>query len=230
MADRKPNDVHLQWFAEDDNKKALEEAQASIEKLEAKNRELIGELRKAKGTTNEEAAKLAAELDQVKADNVKLSADLKKALDAKTTVENTLKEQLSAEQSAVARLVLDNGLTDALTKAGVKSELMSAARALLREKGVLSIESEGDARRAIAKLKKDGKDVSMTLDEYITKEFATTDEGKAFIAAQAAGGAGAQGGKGGQGQGATMKRAEFIKLSPTEQYTKTVKEGIKLVD
>jgi len=51
----------------------------------------------------------------------------------------------------VNRLLLDAGLTNELSKANIKPSMLAAAKALIREKGILSIEGEKDVRTAVAK-------------------------------------------------------------------------------
>ncbi len=216
-------------MAEDDKGKEIEALNASIEKLEAKNKELIAEVRKAKGSTNEETARLAADLDDARAENVKLKAVADKAVARAAQVEKDLTAALEGEKGAVSKLLIDNGLDAVLDKAGILPQYKSAAKALLREKGVLSIESEGDVRRAVAVLKKDGKDVKSSLEDFVTKDFAASDEGKAFFAAESQAGAGAQGGAGKGGAGKKMAAAAFNAL-PAMDRAKFMSEGGSLTE
>lgn len=216
-------------MAEDDKAKELEALQASVEKLEAKNRELVAEVRKAKGSTNEEAAKLAGELDDAKAEILKLAARAEKAEKKAAQVEADSAQAIASEKSAVTKLLIDNGLDAALDKANVKPEHKAAVKALLREKGVLQIETEGDVRRAVAILKKDGKETKSSLEDFVVKDFAASDEGKAFVAAAASSGTGAQGGGKAGGAGPkTMTEAEFKALDQAGRMAAS-KDHVKIV-
>jgi hypothetical protein len=104
--------------------------------------------------------------------------------------ETILTKSLSEEKAAVARLLLDAGLTSELSKANVKPTLISAVKALIREKGILSVEGEGEIRNAVAKATKDGVEKKLSLSDWV-KEFIASDEGKEFIAAKENAGSGA---------------------------------------
>ena len=81
--------------------------------------------------------------------------------------------------------MIDNGLNDAMIKAGIKPEFMSAAKAMLRSETQIKAE--------------DGKYSALMgekpLFEAIT-EWAASDEGKHFVSAPANSGGGATGGNG----------------------------------
>jgi Skp family chaperone for outer membrane proteins len=104
--------------------------------------------------------------------------------------EAALAQSLASEKAAVARLLLDSGLTAELSKAHVKPSLLAAAKALIREKGILSVEGEGDVRTAVARVVRDGTEQKLPLAEWV-KEFVASDEGKEFIAARENAGSGA---------------------------------------
>ena len=106
----------------------LEELRAEIDKLSAKNKELITELRKAKGTTNEEAARLAAELDDVKAEKVKLEVALKKANDGFTATNKELSDKLQAKSQAMQRLIRDEGLVKSLASVNIRKSFLGPWR------------------------------------------------------------------------------------------------------
>lgn len=65
--------------------------------------------------------------------------------------ETALAQILANEKAAVARLLLDAGLTAELSKANIKPSLLPAAKALIREKGILSVEGEGEVRTAVGR-------------------------------------------------------------------------------
>ena len=108
-------------------------------------------------------------------------------------------KSLESESGFTSKLLLDNGLTDALVKAGVKKELLPAVKALLS--GQAKVVADGEGRKAVI------GDKAMT--DYIT-EWSSSDEGKHFIQAPANGGGGADGSKGSSNQ-------DLMKLSPVER-------------
>jgi hypothetical protein len=189
----------------------------------------------------EEVAKLFSDFEELKLS----SEELRSASEAKdrklesfakerASSEKALSEALSGERSAVARLVLDTGLTSELMKANVKPSLIPAAKALIREKGILSIESEGDVRRAVATLKADGKESRMDLGAYVA-QFAASDEGKEFVQAAANSGSGSGGASdareargAGEPSGKTMREGAFAALAPKEKARFIAEKGTVL--
>lgn len=229
MAVRDPKTIDIQWFGEEKDPKdqELEALKESIRKLEDKNKELLEEKRATKTGAERRVMELEQELADTKNTLAKVNAEKEQAIKKAAKIEEESAAAVNAEKAAVSKLLIDNGLTEGLTKIGVKPGLMSAARALLREKGIISIESEGDVRRAVAILKKDGKDTKFGLEDYLTKEFATSEEAKEFIEADAAAGAGAQGGAR-KAAGKTMASDAFNRLPPKEQAA-FIKDGGTLV-
>ncbi|HWP69010.1 MAG TPA: hypothetical protein VN437_06860 [Rectinemataceae bacterium] len=164
---------------------------SQIEKLTANNSKLVGELRVAKGGISaEEAARLGAELDTAKAENIKLTASLKKATDDMATATTTHKTELEKKSATIQRLIRDEGLVKSLTALKTLPELLNGAIALHRGK----IEVDEEKGEAFATV--DG--VRKTLDEYLSG-WAGSDEGKHYIAAggNSGGGAAGSGGSGG---------------------------------
>jgi len=162
----------------------LEELKGEIEALKSKNKELITELRKAKGSTNEEAAKLAADLDDVKVEKVKLEAALKKANDTLAATQKDTESKLAAKSLALQKLIREEGLVKALTSEKVKPEFLPAVAALLREK------VEVDEEKFEAFVTENG--TRKTLTEFV-KNWSASDEGKNFIGAPLSVGGGALG-------------------------------------
>ena len=122
-----------------------------------------------------------------------------KALKDTTKQLEQVSKTLESESGFTSKLLLDNGLTDALVNAGVKKELLPAVKALLS--GQAKVVIDGDARKAVIGDK--------GLSEFIT-EWSASDEGKHFIQAPANGGGGADGSKGTSNQ-------DLMKMSPTER-------------
>ncbi|MDD5724456.1 MAG: hypothetical protein PHY29_12090 [Syntrophales bacterium] len=195
-------------------KAAIDEAVAG---LQTKNTELLAKLKKAqKDATIDPAdhAALQAELDDVQ---TKLATALKDAKTAKAEAE-TAKKALEGEAVFVSKLLVDNGLNDALLKAGVKPEMTKAVKALLS--GQVTLKTEGENRIALMGDK--------PLSDAVI-EWAKSDEGKHFVAAPANQGGGATGGKTGADGVKTMARAAFDSLAPDAKMEFT-KGGGKLTD
>jgi predicted nuclease with TOPRIM domain len=167
-------------------KAAVEEATAG---LTAKNAELLGEvkkLRKAGEIKPEDLERVEAERDELKTQLDKATKDLKTAT---TTAEKAAK-QLEAAEGYNRTLLVDNGLNEALTKAGVTNPaFIKAARSILA--GQVQIVTEGDQRVA--------KVGEKALGDFVG-EWAKSDEGKHFVAAPGNSGGGAQGGSGDGGK------------------------------
>ncbi|KGQ19925.1 hypothetical protein LF41_2432 [Lysobacter dokdonensis DS-58] len=158
---------------------------AAVEKategLVTKNRELLAEVkeaRKGREVKPEDVEKLESTIDTLKE---QLSEATKSAKQSTKDAEAARKE-LENERTQTNRLLVDNGLTDALVKAGVTNPVhQKAAKALLREGVSL------DPDKAL-------KVGEKALGDYIT-EWAGGDEGKHFVAAPQAQGGGSQGGR-----------------------------------
>lgn len=167
-------------------KAAVEEATAA---LAAKNKELLGELkeaRKGKTINPEDVEKLESRIEELTG---QLSEAQKTAKKATTDAEKATKALADAE-GFTQRLLVDNGLTDALTKAGVSNPVhLKAAKALLN--GQVQIVADGDNKVA--------KVGDKALADFIG-EWAKGDEGKFFVAAPNNSGGGATGGGGNPGK------------------------------
>jgi hypothetical protein len=177
-------------------KAAVEEATAG---LIAKRDELLGEvkkLRKGQSIDPADVEKIEAERDAARAE----AAEAKKALGkAAKDLEGANKRATEVEQRE-QRLLVDNGLNEALAKANVTNPaLAKAAKALLASQ--VQIVAEGENR--IVKLGDKALDAAIG-------EWAGSDEGKHFVSAVSNTGGNSQGG-GNKGGGAakTMTRAAF---------------------
>lgn len=165
-------------------KQAIKDAvDAAIQPLAAKRDELLGEvkkLRKESAIKPEDVEKLEAQIDELKnnlnaanANAKKFESDAKKAADA-----------LTQESTFNHKLLVENGLTDELTKAGVTNPaFLKAVKSTLAQQ--VKVVTEGEQRIAKAGDK--------TLSDFV-KEWASSDEGKHFVSAPANNGGGAQGG------------------------------------
>lgn len=173
---------------------AVEEATKG---LISKRDELLSEVKKLRKNAEidpDEFQRLKEEKDAL-AD--KLAEQSKAAKNALSEAEKATK-QLQKEGDFVSKLLVDNGLNDALTKAGVKPELAKAVKAMFA--GQAQIKADGETRAAMIGDK--------SISDFVT-EWAKSDEGKHFIAAPANSGGGANGGNGSNQTAKTMTRADY---------------------
>jgi hypothetical protein len=210
-------------FTKDDLDKAISDA---LDGVKTKNSELLDEvkdlkakLRTSTGIKPEDLAALEAELDQTK---VKLATAEKTAKDA-TKAKETAEASLKTEQGFTHKLVVENGLREQLTAAGVTDSVyQKAAMAMLS--GQVQIAADGDNRVA--------KVGDKVLADFV-KEWAGSDEGKRLVSAPANGGGGAQGGSGKPAAGKTMTREAYNSLEPmarAEAGMQMAKGELKVVD
>ncbi len=167
--------------------------------LAAKNRELLAELKTAKKGQEikpEELEKLQAKIESLETD---LTTAQKSAKEQTKLLEKAQTE-LQAENGFTSKLLLDNGLTEALVKAGVSAPLLPAVKAMLSSQA--KVIADGESRKAMIGEK--------DLTAFIT-DWAVSDEGKHFIQAPQNNGGGANGGQG------NNSSAEIMKLSPVER-------------
>jgi hypothetical protein len=204
-----------------DTKKAIKEAveaataEATAGLLE-KNKELLGKLKKAQKDSAIDPAEHAALQEELAATQVKL-AEAQKAAKTATTEADKIKKAYESESQVTHRLLVDNGLSEALLKNGIKPEMTKAVKALLSSQ--VTLKTEGDKRMAVVGDK--------PLGDFVT-EWAKSDEGKHFVAAPANQGGGAHGGAGGGGTQKTMSRTAFDALDATGKMEFT-KAGGQLV-
>lgn len=185
-----------------DLKDQLKEAKDSIESLVAKNKELLGEV-KSERSKRQEAVDYSVhkELEDKYSELQGLYKKLE--TDSKSTVEK-LESSLSQKDTSLQNVLIDNGLNDALVKAGVKPEFMEATKALLRSQAKLD-NVDGNY---VAKIG------DKPLSDHVTA-WAESD-GKAFISAPNNQGGGANGSQGGGENGASKY---FDKSSPDFSLT-----------
>lgn len=189
---------------------AAELAAEQTEGLKAKNAELLGKLKKAQQGASIDPADLEAvekERDQLKADLANANKAVKKAT---TDLEAANKRATDAE-GFTSKLLVDNGLSEALTKAGVTNPVhQKAAKAMLA--GQVQIADDNGAK--VPKLG------DKALADAIT-EWASGDEGKHFVTAADTNGGGAhnsghkptppQGDMGGDKAARLARAAELLK-------------------
>ena len=169
----------------DDTNTEIEELKAAVEALSAKNRELLGEVKAAKAKAK------GVEIDPSDYANLQNEAESLKAALEKATKDNAkmvdgLNKQLADKDNALQSYLIDNGLSDAMIKAGVRPEVMPAVKALLKSQ--TSIKVENGAYSAVMG--------DQPLLDAVAG-WAASDEGKFFVNAPANSGGGAAGGNGG---------------------------------
>jgi hypothetical protein len=194
---------------------AITEATAG---LVAKNKELLGKLKIAQRDSQIDPAEHAALQSELEGTQAKL-AEATKALKAATSEAEKVKKSYESESQLTHKLLVDNGLTDTLTKSGVTTPVqLRHAKAMLS--GQVQLVTDGDNR--IAKV--DDK----PLADYVS-EWAKSEEGKYFVAAQQNTGGGATGG-GATGAGAkTLTRTSFDGLDAIAKV-KFIAEGGNVTD
>lgn len=195
-------------------KEAVEEATIGLAR---KNQELLGELKDArKGRSID-----PAELDKLQEKIDSLELDLSNANKSTKEKDKALKlaqDALVSESGFTHKLLLDNGLTDALVKSGVAAQFLPAVKAMLGTQA--KIIADGDARKAVI----GDKDLTDFVSSWVT-----SDEGKHYISAPANGGGGASGGANNSSNAKVWTREKFDTSSHFER-SEFAKSGGKVVD
>lgn len=197
--------------------KIADAIESEVSGLKAKNAELASKLKEARQGTQVDPA----ELDRLQSKIDSLEADLSGAHKASKDQAKLLKQAqdaLVSESGFTQKLLLDNGLTEALVKAGVASQFLPAVKAMLGTQG--KIVAEGDVRKALI----GDKD----LTEFVSS-WATSDEGKHYISAPANGGGGASGGTG-NGSGQKVWTREKFDASSHFERSEFAKAGGKVME
>lgn len=187
-------------------KEAIQAAVAEATKgLVSKRDELLAELKEArKGKTID-----PAELEKRDARIEELEGKLSESTKAQTAALKEAKkatDALQASEGFTQRLLVDNGLTDALTKAGVTNPVhLKAVKSMLA--GQVQIVAEGENKLA--------KVGDKPLADFIG-EWAKGDEGKFFVAAPNNSGGGANG-----GGGSNHQPTDLSKINPSDKAART---------
>lgn len=188
-------------------KQAIADAIAeATEGLKAKNTELLGKLTKAKQGQQIDPADLAAvetERDQLKQQLNEATKAVKKL----TTENEATAKKLADAEGFTQKLLVDNGLSEALAKAGVTNPVhQKAAKAMLAAQ-VQVVDDNGN------KVARVGEKALM---DFIG-EWAGSDEGKHFVAAPNASGGGAHGSHRTSTTAKSVPRAEFSAMNPVDR-------------
>lgn len=211
-----------------------EEGKAAISKLieqateglKSKNEELLGDKKKLKSelsSIQEQINAIKEEKEAAETAAAEKSGDVEKikaTLEAKHKKElEALAAQVNDGKSKLHGLLVENGLTDALTKAGVAPQYLDAVKSLVTTKHKAEIvDNEGVVSATL-----DGQPLS----EFVT-QWAQGEQGKHFIAAPANGGGGTGGANGGGKASVDVKRSEmshvqkaaYIKEHGQDAYSK----------
>lgn len=199
---------------------AIAKLQESIDRLEAKNAELVGDLRKARKSSEISPEALAAAEERADKAEAALAKAQKEAKDYAKQAEQATKA-LEAETTAARSYALEAEIASAIAAGNVTPALVPAFKALVQQQAKADLV---DGKYAVMIGDKPAKD-------YIAS-FLDSDEGKHFRAAPVNGGGGAPGGAGG-GSGKTITRAAFDALPVTEQAAMgmaAAKGEVKIID
>jgi len=164
----------------------IAELEEAMEAMNAKNAELLREVKiaraKAKGVEIDPNDFMALQTE-----NETLKSQLEKVAKENTKTIEQLQASLTEKDGALQSYLIDNGLNDAMLKAGIKPEFMTAAKAMLKSQTKLMADN-GQYSALMG-------DKPLNEDEAIA-EWAAGDEGKHFVSAPANSGGGATGGNG----------------------------------
>ena len=181
------------------------------EAQDAKNRELLAEVKELKATLRASQEIKPEDLTAMENRAEKAEAALKEAqkqIGTLTKERENLAKTLEAESGAARSFALDAEISDAIAKGNVVPALVPAFKAMIQQ-------------QAKAELV-DGK-YSVTIGDKAARDYISayldSDEGKAFKVANANHGGGATGGKGGNPGSKQITRAEYNALSIAEQAT-----------
>jgi hypothetical protein len=164
---------------------AVAKVQESIDRLESKNEQLIGENRKLKRGAEIKPEDLQAAEDRADKAEAALS-EANKQLKAVTGERDKAVKSLETEQGAARSYALDAEIAAAIAAGNVVPALVPAFTAMVKQQAKAELV---DGKYAVSIGDKAAKD-------YITT-FLGSEEGKHFKAAAANGGGGAPGGNGG---------------------------------
>lgn len=198
--------------------------------LVAKRDQLLDETKKLKsrlsaydGVDPDEYRRLKQAADKLQTEQAEVEGDwqrLRENLEQRHTEEvNRASKALEEERGFTRRLLVDQGLTQALMNQGVAQPLIAGAKALLA--GHADIVAEGSGRKAVIKT-----DIgTLDLDTYVA-EWVQTPEGKAYVGAprSAGGGAHETNGKGGERRlrrrdlSSDAEKARFIRENGRDAY------------
>lgn len=167
----------------------LEELQAKVSDLEAerdavnaKNKELLGEVKKLKAQGKEvDVEKYFATVDELETTKSELEK-LQKTYKLET---EKLSKTLNDKDSSLQKYLIEDGLSSTLAKIGVRPEFIEASKALLRQKASIK-EENGELKAFLG-----DKSLSDAIAEW------AQGDGKHFVSPPSSFGGGAGGSQGG---------------------------------
>lgn len=199
---------------------ALSEAQTEHDNatkgLKANNDKLLKQMKEGTGDP--------AEIARLTEENAALTLkvrDTTKALTAATKAADEATKGLETESGFARKLLVDNGLTEALVGNNVAKQFLPAVKAMLA--GQVTVKIDGENRSAMIGDK--------SLGDFV-KEWSQSDDGKHYVAAPSNQGGGAPGGGASGGGGKTMTRAAYEQQNSTNPagMAKFFSEGGTLTD
>lgn len=196
---------------------AVSKVQESVDRLEAKNTELVGDLRKARKAGEIKPEDLTAAEERADRAEAALT-EANKQVKTLTTERDKAVKSLETEQGAARTYALDAEINAAIAAGNIVPALVPAFTAMVRQNAKADLV---DGKYNVLIGDKPARD-------YITN-FLGTEEGKAFKAAPVNGGGGAQGSASTNGGGKQLTRGEFDALDQGSRAT-FAKEGGKVVD
>lgn len=195
---------------------------AETQGLKDKNTELLSEIKKQKDSLKSIQAQideLSSAKEKAEQEALEKSGDVEKvkaSIEAREKKEREkLEAALQSKEAALQKLLVDQGLTEALTKAGVQNPAhLKAAKALILAENKAEIVEENGI--TVAKIG------DQSLHDYVSS-FAQGEDGKHFVSAPNNSGGGARGnqnGSGGQKKLSEMTEKERVALfkSDPEAY------------
>lgn len=197
---------------------ASEKHDADIAGLKAKRDELIAANRELKKGAEIKPEDMAAAEDRADKAEATL-AEANKQVKALTTERDKAVKALETEGGFTRKLLVENGLREALAAHGVTNAVHQKAAMAMLASGV-EIATDGENRVA--------KVGDKPLADFV-KEWAGGEEGKHFVAAPGNSGGGAPGGKGATPGGKTMTRGAFDALDHGARAAFS-KDGGRVVD
>jgi DNA repair exonuclease SbcCD ATPase subunit len=197
-----------------DLKSTLESAEASITALTAKNKELLEEKRATKSGAERVLLEAQERIAELEGQVAKMTADHRRELEKAAADTKAAQDLAQTRAGTLGRLIRDEGLQRELLASGVKNAAhLKAAIALLREQ--VSVDEEKAEAFVLVKDAK-GVETRKSLADF-TKEWASGDEGKAFVTAPASSGGGSAGPGPGSPGGRVITMAEFNAMSARDQ-------------
>ena len=166
-----------------EGKEALKaQIEEAVSGLAAKNKELLAEVKEARKSRTIDPKEIEDRENEIEALKGQLTEAQKTVKTAMKEAE-TFKKSLEGAESFTHKLLVDNGLNDALAKSGVTNPVhLKAAKSMLASQ--VAIVADGENRAA----KIGDKDLAIAVSEW-----AKGDEGKFFVAATQNNGGGANG-------------------------------------